>query len=93
MIKVTVYEKTDSYCVHCEQMRAVMDEWLNHNPDVEVSVVTFSIEENLELMMEYGFNSAPVYVIENQDVTTMTSGNNPDLLVDALENRNSVWDD
>lgn len=93
MIKVTVYEKTDSYCVHCEQMRAVMDEWLNRNPDVEVSVVTFSIEENLELMMEYGFNSAPVYVIENQDVTTMTSGNNPDLLVDALENRNSVWDD
>lgn len=93
MIKVTVYEKTDSYCVHCEQMRAVMDEWLNRNPDVEVSVVTFSIEENLELMMEYGFNSAPVYVIENQDVTTMTSGNNPDLLIDALENRNSIWDD
>lgn len=93
MIKVTVYEKTDSYCAHCEQMRAVMDEWLNRNPDVEVSVVTFSIEENLELMMEYGFNSAPVYVIENQEVTTMTSGNNPDLLIDALENRNSVWDD
>lgn len=93
MIKVTVYEKTDSYCVHCEQMRAVMDEWLNHNPDAEVSVVTFSIEENLELMMEYGFNSAPVYVIESEEVVTMTSGNNPDLLIDALENRNSIWDD
>lgn len=93
MIKVTVYEKTDSYCVHCEQMRAVMDEWLNRNPDVEVSVVTFSIEENLELMMEYGFNSAPVYVIESEEVVTMTSGNNPDLLIDALENRNSIWDD
>lgn len=93
MIKVTVYEKTDSYCVHCEQMRAVMDEWLNRNPDVEVSVVTFSIEENLELMMEYGFNSAPVYVIESEEVTTMTSGNNPDILIDALENRNSIWDD
>lgn len=93
MIKVTVYEKTESYCVHCEQMRAVMEEWLDRNPDVEVSVVTLSIEENLELMMEYGFNSAPVYVIESEDVTTMTSGNNPDLMIDALENRNSVWDD
>lgn len=93
MIKVTVYERTEYYCGHCEQMQAVMEEWLNRNPDVEVSVVTFSIEENLELMMEYGFNSAPVYVIENGDVTTMTSGNNPDILIDALENRNSVWDD
>lgn len=93
MIKVTVYERTEYYCGHCEQMQAVMEEWLNRNPDVEVSVVTFSIEENLELMMEYGLNSAPVYVIENGDVTTMTSGNNPDILIDALENRNSVWDD
>lgn len=93
-IDVTVYEKTRSHCPQCDDMRKHFEHWLNDDDNVhhDVTRVVLSAEDNRDALIELGAMSAPVYVIERDGNQNVVSGNNPDVMIDALNGVDSIWD-
>ncbi|AYQ98438.1 thioredoxin [Corynebacterium phage Kimchi1738] len=93
-IDVTAYEKTRSHCPQCEDMRKHFERWLSDDENIhhDITRVTLSAEDNRDLLIELGVMSAPVYVIERDGKTSVVSGNNPDILIDALNGVDGIWD-
>lgn len=94
MTNITVdrYEKTESRCVQCESMRREFDKWADQSTD-EIVMNTFSAEANRDVLLDAGARSAPVYIITREGVTTVVSGDNPDIMIDALEGNDGLWSD
>lgn len=92
-IKVDFYEKTTSHCTFCKSMMNVLNTWIENSSD-KVEVSTHSIEENLGSLIAEGVQAkaAPVVIVERGKNITVISGNNPDILVDALNGKSSIWD-
>lgn len=93
-IDVTVYEKTCSPCQQCDDMRRHFERWLNDDDNVhhDVTRVVLSAEDNRDALIELGAMSAPVYVIDRDGKQNVVSGNNPDVMIDALNGVDSIWD-
>ncbi len=91
-IEVDIYNKTLSKCPHCASMRKVFDRWCLENEEChEVTSVEMSAEYNLDILMELGVQSAPVYVIRRDGHTSVVSGDSQDDLVELLEGRDLTW--
>lgn len=91
-VEVDIYNKTYGYCSNCEAMGAVFSEWVGKTTD-KVTSFTLSAEDNRDKLIELGVQMAPVYVVKRGGAETVVSGNNPDVLVDALDGRDGLWDD
>lgn len=93
-IDVTVYEKTRGRCTQCDDMRKIFERWLDDDDNVhhDVTRIVLSAEDNRDALIELGAMSAPVYVVERDNRQTVISGNNPDVMIDALNGVDSLWD-
>lgn len=90
-ISVEIYEKSESYCRYCESVGRVFDKWLKQSSD-DITTDFFSAEENSDMLSELGAQQAPVYIVRRDGNTSVISGNNPDLLIDTLNGKSSIWD-
>lgn len=91
-VEVDIYNKTYGHCSNCREMTRVFTEWASQTDD-KVTSFTFSAEEHSESLKDLGAQAAPVYIVKRGKNTTVVSGLNPDILVDALEGRDDLWDD
>lgn len=91
-VEVDIYNKTQSHCSNCKVMGEVFEKWASQTTD-KVTSFTMSAESNRDKLIELGAQSAPVYVVKRGSSTTVISGLNPDILVDALDGRDGLWDD
>ena len=86
---VEIYEKPR--CPNCIKMRKVFDRWHDENPNVDFQVL--SINENRDYMVERGVLSAPCFrIISTTGDEQFISGDNPDMLMDALNGSDDLWD-
>ena len=86
---VEIYEKPR--CPNCVQMRRVFDEWLEKNPNTSFDVL--SAVDNKVYLAERGVMSAPCYrIISTTGDEQFISGLNPDMLMDALNGDDELWD-
>lgn len=90
-ISVEIYEKSESYCRYCESVGRVFDKWLQQTDNI-VHPEVFSAEDNSDMLTELGAQQAPVYIVRRDGNTSVISGNNPDLLIDTLNGKSSIWD-
>lgn len=91
-VEVDIYNKTYSHCSNCVAMSEVFTDWVTDTSD-RVKTFTLSAEDHAEELKDLGARSAPVYVVKRDGNTTVVSGNNPDILVDALNGDDGIWDD
>lgn len=94
-IYVSIFNKTETRCTNCKDMMKVFNDWALDNVDTaDLTTTVESVEENRDfLIKDLGALAAPVYVIDREGKTTVVSGNNPDILVDALNGDDDIWSD
>lgn len=86
---IEIYEKPR--CPNCIQMRRVFDKWLEKNPDANFGEL--SAKDNKDYLAERGVMSAPCYrIISTTGDEQFISGLNPDMLMDALNGDDELWD-
>ena len=90
-IDVTIYEKTQSPCPYCDNMRRHFLSWQAKSTDT-VTAEFKSAEENIDTLITLGASAAPVYIIKRGKNESIVYGNNPDVLIDSLEGVDGVWD-
>ena len=95
-IEIEFYEKTYSHCTQCENMKAALMEWIEQNKGKDqITLFSLSAEDNIDHIQKEApdAQSAPVVKVIRGTVEQWVSGNNPDILIDVLEGRTSIWDD
>lgn len=86
---IEIYEKPR--CPNCIKMRKVFDKWVEKNPDAKFEA--FSAIENKSFLAENGVMSAPCYrIVSTTGDEQFISGDNPDMLMDALNGSDDIWD-
>lgn len=94
LIHIVRWEKTTTACPQCDNMRRHVDKWLEVNgDDHEVVITNESAEDDRDYLIDIGATTAPVYMVERDGVETTVMGNNPDILLDALDGQEEIWED
>ena len=91
-VEVTIYEKLESHCPACVFMRKIFLKWVDANPQVDVEAVPPGAEPHRDALIELDVSQAPVYVVKRGGEETVISGRNPDILIDALNGVDGIWD-
>lgn len=94
MIEIDFYHKTYSACPACDRMGKTLDRWIEENPEKNINVNWLSAEDHAVELRAREVSAAPVIVIRRSKNTAeeIVSGNNPDILIDILDGKSSVWD-
>lgn len=90
-VHVKIYEIKSRPCRYCNIMRQHFGSWQATTRDT-VTVEEFDAEEHPEALAELGALAAPVYVVKRGRTESVVYGNNPDILIDALNGVDGVWD-